>query len=82
MQKWVHLVIRVQNRTVDVYLNGVLTEEELTKVPKQNFGNIHVGDTNSGMQVIYQISIFQPRYWQWSNTANGISWTKLISRRR
>lgn len=50
MQKWVHLAIRVQNRTVDVYLNGVLAQRKnLTKVPKQNFGNIHVGDTNNGM---------------------------------
>lgn len=50
MQKWVNIVIRIQNNTVDVYINGTLTErKELDYVPKQNYGNIYVGDTMNGM---------------------------------
>lgn len=50
MQKWVHVVVRTQNKTVDVYLNGVLAQRKnLSKIPKQNYGNIHVGDTQNGM---------------------------------
>jgi hypothetical protein len=50
MQKWVNVVIRIQNNTVDVYINGTLTErKELDYVPKQNYGNIYVGDVMNGM---------------------------------
>lgn len=41
--KWVNVMIRVQNRFLDVYINGVLTKHlDLKFVPKQNFGNVYV----------------------------------------
>ena len=50
MQKWVNIVIRVQNKTVDVYINGALVERKnMDVVPKQNYGNIYVGDGINGM---------------------------------
>ena len=50
MQKWVNIVIRVQNKTVDVYVNGALVERKnMDVVPKQNYGNIYVGDSINGM---------------------------------
>lgn len=50
IQKWVNIIIRVQNRTVDIYINGVLsTRHNLGQVVKQNYGDIYVGDDANGM---------------------------------
>jgi len=50
IQKWVNIIIRVQNRTIDIYLNGVLTvRDNLSKIIKQNYGDIFVGDNINGM---------------------------------
>uniref|UniRef100_A0AB39JBR3 Uncharacterized protein n=1 Tax=Florenciella sp. virus SA2 TaxID=3240092 RepID=A0AB39JBR3_9VIRU len=49
IQKWVNVIIRIQNRTIDVYINGVLSvRRNLNYVIKQNFGDIYVGDNKSG----------------------------------
>lgn len=41
--KWMNVMIRVQNRILDVYVNGVLTKhKDLGYVPKQNFGYVYV----------------------------------------
>ena len=50
MQKWVNVVIRVQNNTVDVYVNGTLMKRRvMNRVPKQNYGNVYVGSNKNGM---------------------------------
>lgn len=50
IQKWVNVMIRVQNRTIDIYINGVLsTRDNLNQVIKQNYGDIFVGDDANGM---------------------------------
>lgn len=50
IQKWVNIIIRVQNRTIDIYVNGVLSiRDNLTQVIKQNYGDIFVGDDANGM---------------------------------
>jgi hypothetical protein len=37
LNKWVNVIIRCQNTTLDVYINGTITRSvELTGVPKQN----------------------------------------------
>jgi hypothetical protein len=41
--KWINVVIRVENRILDVYVNGVLTQhKDLGYTPKQNFGDVQV----------------------------------------
>jgi hypothetical protein len=41
--KWVNVMIRAENRILDVYINGVLTQhKDLGYVPKQNFGDVFV----------------------------------------
>ena len=41
--KWMNVVIRVENRILDVYVNGVLTQhKDLGYTPKQNFGDVQV----------------------------------------
>lgn len=50
IKKWVNVIIRVQNNTVDVYLNGTLVKRKnMDKVPKQNYGDIFVGHNSTGM---------------------------------
>jgi len=50
LNKWLHVVIRVQNNNLDVYINGSLAKRHvLANVPKQNYGNVNVG-LNGGFQ--------------------------------
>lgn len=42
-KKWFHLAIRVQNRMLDVYVNGILTQrKDMIYIPRQNYSDIHV----------------------------------------
>ena len=42
-KKWFHLAIRVQNRVLDVYVNGVLTQrKDMVYIPRQNYSDIHI----------------------------------------
>jgi hypothetical protein len=42
-RQWIHIVIRLQNRIVDVYVNGVLTgRKDLEYIPRQNYGPVNV----------------------------------------
>jgi len=44
MNKWVNIIIRCRNKTMDVYINGTIAKSiELIGVPKQNYGNVYVG---------------------------------------
>lgn len=41
--KWINVIIRCQNRKIDVYINGLIAQSyELSSVPKQNYGNVYV----------------------------------------
>ena len=43
LNKWVNVIIRCQNTTLDVYINGVITRSiRLLGVPKQNYGDVYV----------------------------------------
>jgi hypothetical protein len=43
LNKWVNVIIRCKNTTLDVYINGVITKSTtLLGVPKQNYGNVYV----------------------------------------
>jgi hypothetical protein len=49
IQKWVCATIRVQQTTVDIYINGVMTQRKiLNNVPVQNYYDVVVGDSNDG----------------------------------
>ena len=50
MNKWLHVVIRIENNNMDIYINGTLAKRHvLANVPKQNYGNVNVG-LNGGFQ--------------------------------
>ena len=43
IKKWFHCAIRMQNTTLDVYINGVVTGRLiLNDVPKQNYDNVNI----------------------------------------
>lgn len=43
LNKWVNVIIRCQNTTLDVYVNGTITRSiNLLGVPKQNYGDVYV----------------------------------------
>jgi hypothetical protein len=43
LNKWLHLIIRVENNKLDVYVNGTLSKRHiLGSVVKQNYGNVNV----------------------------------------
>lgn len=43
LNKWVNVIIRCRNTTLDVYINGTITKStQLMGVPKQNYGNVYV----------------------------------------
>jgi hypothetical protein len=44
IKRWFHLAIRLQNKIVDIYVNGnITTRVPFTEVPEQNYGDIFVG---------------------------------------
>lgn len=49
MQKWINVIIRIQGKIVDIYINGTLTKrKQYSKVIKQNYGDIFVGSQKYG----------------------------------
>ena len=47
MNNWVNVIITCKNHHLDVYINGTISKRHiLTGVPKQNYGDIHVGGAN------------------------------------
>ena len=50
MNKWLHVVIRIENNKLDVYINGTLAKRHiLANVAKQNYGDVNVA-LNGGFQ--------------------------------
>jgi hypothetical protein len=43
INKWVNVIIRCQNKVLDIYVNGTIIRSlELQGVPKQNYGDVYV----------------------------------------
>ena len=43
LNKWINVIIRCKNSTLDVYINGTITKStKLLGVPKQNYGDVYV----------------------------------------
>ena len=49
VKKWICITIRVENTTVDIYLNGILTQrKKLNHLPRQNYYDTLIGDAENG----------------------------------
>ena len=47
LNKWINVIIRCRNTTIDIYINGVVTKSvKLLGVPKQNYGDVYVAMNN------------------------------------
>jgi len=67
--KWVNVIIRCRNKTLDVYINGVITKSiNLNGVPKQNYGDVFVA-MNGG----FDGNISDLRYYDYAVGLNEIS---------
>ena len=45
LNKWFHLAIRVENKNMDVFINGKIASSYiLTSPPKQNYGNVYIAN--------------------------------------
>ncbi len=43
IRRWFHLAIRVENKIMDIYVNGVVTKRVIfSKLPKQNYEDVYV----------------------------------------
>tara|TARA_B100000795_G_C22806835_1_gene445632 strand:+ start:9062 stop:9967 length:906 start_codon:yes stop_codon:yes gene_type:complete len=43
IKKWLNVIIRLENRNLDVYINGtIVVRHELGNVPKQNYSDVHI----------------------------------------
>uniref|UniRef100_A0A6C0IKV1 LamG-like jellyroll fold domain-containing protein n=1 Tax=viral metagenome TaxID=1070528 RepID=A0A6C0IKV1_9ZZZZ len=43
IKKWIHLAIRLQNKIIDIYVNGTLSKRMvLSNVPKQNYSDVYI----------------------------------------
>ena len=50
INKWFSLIIRCNSQTLDVFINGNITQSlELLSIPKQNYGNLNIA-LNNGFQ--------------------------------
>jgi len=44
IKRWFHLAIRLQNKIIDVYVNGTITTRvPFTHIPEQNYGDVFIG---------------------------------------
>lgn len=44
MNKWVNMIIRCENKTIDVFLNSTFTKRHiLNSLPRQNYNNVYIG---------------------------------------
>lgn len=59
---WFNVIIRVENTTMDVYINGTITRSlSLRGVPKQNYGNVYVASHGG-----FQGNISNLWYWNYA----------------
>jgi len=62
LNKWICVIIRVENNNLDVYINGVIVKRHvLASVPKQNYGDVYAS-MNGG----YNGFTSDLRYWNYA----------------
>jgi hypothetical protein len=70
LNKWINVIIRVENVNLDVYINGLITKSHILHgVPKQNYGDIYVA-MNGG----FSGNISNLWYWDYALGIAAIQW--------
>ena len=66
--KWFNLTIRVQNKVLDVYMNGsIVVRHKLSGVPKQNYSRVYVAKNNG-----FKGNLSNLRYYDYALGTNEI----------
>jgi hypothetical protein len=74
LNKWVNVIIRCQNTTLDVFVNGTITRSmTLSGVPKQNYGEVYVA-MNGGFDG------FISNLWYYNRALSTVEITSISSR--
>jgi hypothetical protein len=69
MGKWFHVALRLQNKIMDTYINGVITTRStFIGVPKQNYDNIQICQNNG-----FAGSLSNLRYYSYALSVNEIN---------
>ena len=68
LNKWICVIIRIENKNLDVYINGVIVKRHvLESVPKQNYGDVYAS-MNGG----YNGFTSDLRYWNYALSVKDI----------
>jgi hypothetical protein len=63
LKKWFHVILRMQNNIMDVYVNGVVTQRvTFSSVPKQNYQDVYVCQDN-GISTGFSGNLSDLRYY-------------------
>jgi hypothetical protein len=74
LNKWVNVIIRCQNNTLDIYVNGsVVKSHKLHGVPKQNYGDVYVAP-NGGF------SGYISNLWYFNHALSSVEISNLINK--
>jgi hypothetical protein len=73
LNKWVNIIIRCENKTVDVYINGrISNRHKSTGVPFQNYGDVYVA-LNGGFPG------YISNLWYWNKSLNTSDIQSLVN---
>jgi hypothetical protein len=77
LKKWVHVMLRMQNNIMDVYVNGVVTQRiTFADVPKQNYQDVYVC-RNNGYSTGFSGNLSDLRYYD--HALNIFEITNIVS---
>ena len=78
LKKWFHVILRMQNNVMNVYVNGVVTQQtKFTDVPKQNYEDIFVCQ-NNGITTGFSGNLSDLRYYD--NALNIFEITNIVGK--
>lgn len=59
LNKWLHILIRLEGRNLDIYINGTIAKRHiLSDVPKQNYGDVYVNLNGGFSGLISELRYF------------------------
>jgi hypothetical protein len=77
LKKWFHVILRMQNNLMDVYINGVVTQRvTFPYVPKQNYQDVYVCQ-NNGISTGFSGNLSDLRYYD--RALNIFQITNIVS---
>jgi hypothetical protein len=78
LKKWFHVILRMQNNIMDVYINGVVTQRvTFSNVPKQNYQDVYVCQDN-GVSTGFPGNLSDLRYYD--RALNIFEITNMVSK--